>query len=161
VIVQNKNELNPLMNTIEATIVNPLMGQDIPLPTYSTAGSAGIDLRACINTALTLKPGETQLIGSGIAINIHDPNLAAILLPRSGLGVNQGIVLANLVGLIDSDYRKEIKIAVWNRSNTSFTIEPGTRICQMVFVPIAQVNFKWVDHLQDNQRDGFGSTGLS
>jgi len=148
------------MNTIEATIVNPLMGQKIPLPTYSTEGSAGIDLRACITAPLTLQPGETKLIGSGIAINIHNPNLAAVLLPRSGLGINQGIVLANLVGLIDSDYRKEIKIAVWNRSNTPFTIDPGARICQMVFVPILQVNFKWVDSLKENQRDGFGSTGL-
>lgn len=148
------------MDTIEATLINPLMGQEIPLPTYSTEGSAGLDLRACITESLILQAGETKLIGSGIAINIHNPNLAAMLLPRSGLGVNQGIVLANLVGLIDSDYRKEIKIAVWNRSKTAFTINPGERICQMVFVPILQVNFKWVDTLKDNQRDGFGSTGL-
>ncbi|NJO16042.1 MAG: dUTP diphosphatase [Thioploca sp.] len=149
------------MKTITATIINPLIGKEIPLPTYSTIGSAGIDLRACITAPLTVSAGETQIIDSGIAINIHDANLAAVLLPRSGLGVNQGIVLANLVGLIDSDYRKEIKIAIWNRSRTSFTINPGERICQMVFVPIIQVNFQWVAQLEDNGRDGFGSTGIS
>ncbi|RKZ41669.1 MAG: dUTP diphosphatase [Gammaproteobacteria bacterium] len=149
------------MHTIEAKIVNPLMGKEIPLPTYSTIGSAGIDLRACIKEPLTIQANETQLIGSGIAINIHNPSMAAVLLPRSGLGVNYGIVLANLVGLIDSDYRKEVKIAVWNRSDKPFTINPGERICQMVFIPITQVNFKWVNELEDNGRDGFGSTGLS
>ncbi|MBE9562480.1 MAG: dUTP diphosphatase, partial [Proteobacteria bacterium] len=98
---------------------------------------------------------------SGIAINIHNTNIAAMLLPRSGLGVKHGIVLGNLVGLIDSDYRKEIKIAVWNRSSKPFTINPGERICQMIFVPVIQANFKWVDKLEANGRDGFGSTGLS
>lgn len=149
------------MKPIEANIVNPLMGKEIPLPTYSTDGSAGIDLRACIATPLTIQPNETKLIGSGIAINIHDSNFAAMLLPRSGLGVNHGIVLANLVGLIDSDYRKEVKIAIWNRSHKPFTINPGERICQMVFVPIVQVDFKWVTQFEDNEREGFGSTGLS
>lgn len=148
------------MCSIEATIINPLMGQKIPLPHYSTEGAAGLDLRACINEPLTIAPGQTQLVGSGIAIKIDDPNLTALLLPRSGLGVNQGIVLANLVGLIDSDYRKEIKIAIWNRSDKPFTLQPGDRVCQMVFVPIVQVNFQWVNELEDNQRDGFGSTGL-
>ena len=149
------------MRTIEATIVNSLIGKTIPPPSYSTMGAAGIDLRACLSVPIILAPGDIQIIGSGIAINIHDPNLAAVLLPRSGLGVNHGIVLANLVGLIDSDYRKEIKIAVWNRSNQPFTINPGERICQMVFVPIVQVEFKWISELEDNQREGFGSTGLS
>ncbi len=149
------------MKTITATIINPLIGKEIPLPTYSTPGSAGIDLRACITVPLTVPAGETQMIGSGIAIDIHDSNLAAVLLPRSGLGVNQGIVLANLVGLIDSDYHQEIKIAIWNRSHTDFTINPGERICQMVFVPIVQVNFQWVAQLEANGRDGFGSTGVS
>lgn len=149
------------MQTIEATIVNPLMGKEIPLPSYSTDGSAAIDLRACMIAPVTIHPNETQVIGSGIAINIHNPKLAAVLLPRSGLGVNHGIVLGNLVGLIDSDYRREIKIAVWNRSNKPFTINPGERVCQMVFVPIVQVALKWVTHLEDNGRDGFGSTGLS
>jgi len=149
------------MEIIEATIINPLLGNKIPVPSYSTDGAAGIDLRACIDSAITIKPNATELIGSGIAINIHNPNIAAMLLPRSGLGVKHGIVLANLVGLIDSDYRKEVKIAVWNRSDKPFTINPGERICQMVFVPITQVDFKWVNELEDNGRDGFGSTGLS
>ena len=149
------------MRTIEATIVNPLIGKDIPLPTYSTEGSAGIDLRACIAAPVTIQPGETKLIGSGIAINILDSNLAAVLLPRSGLGANYGIVLANLVGLIDSDYRKEVKIAIWNRSNKPFTINQGERVCQMVFVPIVQVDFKWVAQLEENEHKGFGSTGLN
>ena len=149
------------MHTLEATIVNPLMGKEIPLPTYSTDGSAGIDLRACLANPLTIQANETKLIGSGIAINIQDPSLAAVLLPRSGLGVNYGIVLGNLVGLIDSDYRKEVKIAIWNRSDKPFTINPGERICQMVFVPIVKVNFSLVNELTENGRDGFGSTGLS
>lgn len=149
------------MEIIEATIINPLLGNEIPVPSYSTDGAAGIDLRACIDSAITIKPNATELIGSGIAINIHNPNIAAMLLPRSGLGVKHGIVLANLVGLIDSDYRKEVKIAIWNRSDKPFTINPGERICQMVFVPITQVDFKWVNELEDNGRDGFGSTGLS
>jgi dUTP pyrophosphatase len=149
------------MHTLEATIVNPLMGNEIPLPTYSTDGSAGIDLRACIANPLTIQPNETKLIGSGIAINIQDSSLAAVLLPRSGLGVNYGIVLGNLVGLIDSDYRKEVKIAIWNRSDKAFTINPGERICQMVFIPIVKVNFSLVNELTENGRDGFGSTGLN
>ncbi|MDM8567038.1 dUTP diphosphatase [Candidatus Halobeggiatoa sp. HSG11] len=149
------------MENIEATIVNPLIGNKIPVPSYSTDGAAGIDLRACIDTAVTIEANATKLIGSGIAINIHNPNIAAMLLPRSGLGVKHGIVLGNLVGLIDSDYRKEVKIAVWNRSIKPFIINPGERICQMVFVPIIQADFKWVDELEDNGRDGFGSTGLS
>jgi len=149
------------MHTLEATIVNPLMGKEIPLPTYSTDGSAGIDLRACLANPLTIQANETKLIGSGIAINIQDPSLAAVLLPRSGLGVNYGIVLGNLVGLIDSDYRKEVKIAIWNRSDKPFTINPGERICQMVFIPIVKVNFSVVNELTENGRDGFGSTGLS
>lgn len=149
------------MKMITATIINPLTYKGTPLPTYSTPGSAGIDLRACITAPLTVPAGETQIIGSGIAIDIHDSNLAAVLLPRSGLGANQGIVLANLVGLIDSNYHQEIKIAIWNRSRTDFTINPGERICQMVFIPIVQVKFKWVAQLEANGRGGFGSTGVS
>jgi dUTP pyrophosphatase len=149
------------MHTIEASIINPLIGKTIPLPTYSTDGSAALDLRACLSEPLILKANQTQLVGSGIAINIHDPNLAAVLLPRSGLGAKHGIVLGNLVGLIDSDYRQEIKIAVWNRSEVAFTINPGDRLCQMIFVPIVQVDFKWVNDLEDNNRGGFGSTGIS
>ncbi|WP_069470840.1 dUTP diphosphatase [Candidatus Marithrix sp. Canyon 246] len=146
------------MKKIEAKIVNPLIADFIP--SYATNGAAGIDLRACIEKPLEIQAGETQLIGSGIAIDINDPNLSAMLLPRSGLGVKHGIVLANLVGLIDSDYRKEVKIAVWNRSDTAFVINPGDRICQMVFVPIVQVQLEWVEELNDQGRDGFGSTGI-
>lgn len=146
---------------IKATVVNPLIGNKIPLPVRATDGSAGIDLRACIDTSLTIRPNATELIGSGIAIDITDPNITAMLLPRSGLGVKYGIVLGNLVGLIDSDYRKEIKIAVWNRSTKPFIIRPGDRICQMVFVPVIQANFQWVDELSENGRGGFGSTGKS
>ena len=145
---------------IEVMNTNPLMGNEIPLPEYATNGAAGIDLRACISQPITLQPQETQLIGSGIAINIQQKDIAAVLLPRSGLGAKHGIVLGNLVGLIDSDYKKEIKIAVWNRSNKPFTINPGERLCQMVFVPIIQVDFKWVTEIEDNGRGGFGSTGL-
>ena len=146
---------------IKATIVNPLIGNEIPVPSYSTGGSAGIDLRACIDEPLTIKANTTEIIGSGIAIDIKDASVAAILLPRSGLGAVHGIVLANLVGLIDSDYRKEIKIAVWNRSNKDFKVEQGIRICQMIFIPINRVNFEWVNELKENGRDGFGSTGLT
>jgi dUTP pyrophosphatase len=149
------------MRTIEASIINPLITKTIPLPTYSTDGSAAMDLRACLSESLIVQANETKLIGSGIAINIHDSNLAAVLLPRSGLGSKHGIVLGNTLGLIDSDYRKEIKIAIWNRSDKDFTINPGDRLCQMIFVPIVQVNFKWVENLEDNGRGGFGSTGIS
>jgi dUTP pyrophosphatase len=146
------------MKKIEAKIVNSLVADF--MPSYATDGAAGIDLRACIEKPLEIQPGETRLIGSGIAIDINDSNLSAMLLPRSGLSVKHGIVLANLVGLIDSDYRKEVKIAIWNRSDSAFTINPGDRICQMVFVPIVQVQLEWVDELNDQGRDGFGSTGV-
>ncbi len=150
------------MHSIEAKIVNPLLGDKIPLPDYATSGAAGLDLRACLAEAVTLAPGETRLIGSGLAIALHDPGLAALILPRSGLGSRHGIVLGNLVGLVDSDYQGEIKIAVWNRSNTAFTIQPGERICQMIFVPVIQAEFKLVDEFsQSSQRHegGFGHTG--
>jgi dUTP pyrophosphatase len=146
------------MKKIEAKIVNSLVADF--MPSYATDGAAGIDLRACIEKPLEIQPDETRLIGSGIAIDINDSNLSAMLLPRSGLSVKHGIVLANLVGLIDSDYRKEVKIAIWNRSDTAFTIHPGDRICQMVFVPIVQVQLEWVDELNDQGRGGFGSTGV-
>jgi dUTP pyrophosphatase len=147
---------------IEAKIINPLLGDLYPLPCYATEGAAGIDLRACIVDPLYLAPGQTQVIGSGLAINIHNPNLAAVLLPRSGLGTKHGIVLSNLVGLIDSDYQGEIRIGVWNRSDTGFTIEPGERLCQMVFVPVIQAGFNWVDEfsqISQRQAGGFGHTG--
>ncbi len=150
------------MRQIEVKIVNPLIGDSIPLPQYTTEGAAGLDLRACIEEPVTIKAGETVMIGSGLAISIQDKNLAAVLLPRSGLGVKNGIVLANLVGLIDSDYHGEIKIAVWNRSDTDFTVEAGERICQLVFVPVVQAQWDVVEEFScDSERGegGFGHTG--
>ncbi|EIJ43880.1 deoxyuridine 5'-triphosphate nucleotidohydrolase Dut [Beggiatoa alba B18LD] len=150
------------MRQIETKIISPLLGKQIPLPTYATEGAAGMDLRACLEEPITLQAGETRLISSGIAINIHDKDLAAVLLPRSGLGTKYGIVLANLVGLCDSDYQGEIQIAVWNRSQQAFTIQPGERLCQLVFVPVVQVQLQIVDNFsQSSQRGegGFGHTG--
>jgi dUTP pyrophosphatase len=149
------------MHPIEVKIVNPLIGTRFPLPEYATEGAAALDLRACIETPLTLSAGMTCLIGSGLALNIHDPSLAALLLPRSGLGSKHGVVLANLVGLIDSDYQGEIKIAVWNRSQESFNIQPGERLCQMLFVPIVQVHFNIVTAFSHNSVRGEGGFGHS
>jgi dUTP pyrophosphatase len=149
---------------IETKIVNPLMGTKIPLPSRATEGSAGIDLRACIDEPIEISPGETRLIGSGLAISIQDENLAAVVIPRSGLGIRHGIVLGNLVGLIDSDYHGEIGIAVWNRGDQPFTIHPGDRMCQMVFVPVVQVELEIVDEFTRNSargEGGFGHTGTS
>jgi dUTP pyrophosphatase len=130
-------------------------------PGYATAGSAGLDLRACVDAAVTLHPGETVLIPSGIALHIADPGLAAIVLPRSGLGHKHGIVLGNLVGLIDSDYQGQVMVSVWNRGQTAFTIEPLERIAQLVIVPVVQANFNVVDDFVASERGegGFGSTG--
>lgn len=152
------------MRQIEVKIVNPLIGDSIPLPQYTTEGAAGLDLRACIDSPVRIQAGETVMIGSGLAISIQDKNLAAMLLPRSGLGAKHGIVLANLVGLIDSDYHGEIKIAVWNRSDSDFTVEAGERICQLVFVPVVQAQWDIVDEFScDSERGegGFGHTGRS
>jgi dUTP pyrophosphatase len=146
---------------VEVKQVNPLLSQ-LGYPQYATSGAAALDLRACIKDPVTIQPNATQLIGSGLALNIHDPSLAALLLPRSGLGSKQGIVLGNLVGLIDSDYQGEVKIAVWNRGAAEFRINPGERICQMVFVPVVQVALNWVDDFaQTSARGagGFGHTG--
>src|SRR6266566_3887607 len=131
------------MKTIDVKILDPRM-QD-QLPAYATEGSAGLDLRACLDTALTIKPGETHLVPTGLAIHIGDPAYAAMILPRSGLGHKHGIVLGNLVGLIDSDYQGQIFISVWNRGQHTFTIEPGDRIAQMIIVPIVLANFKLVE----------------
>ncbi len=150
------------MPIIEAKIVNPLLGTKIPLPDYATVGAAGMDLRACIEEPITLAAHQTCFVGSGMAINIHDPNLAAVILPRSGLGAKHGIVLGNLVGLIDSDYQGEIKISVWNRSDSPFTIEVGERICQLIFVPIVQAQLQWVQDFSTmtaRSAGGFGHTG--
>lgn len=138
-----------------------MIGDKIPLPAYSTEGSAGLDLRACIESELTLEPTDTVLIPTGISVFIEDPCLAAMILPRSGLGHKHGIVLGNLVGLIDSDYQGELMVSCWNRGQSSFTINPGDRIAQMILVPVVQAEFTIVDQFQETDRgaDGFGSSG--
>jgi dUTP pyrophosphatase len=148
---------------LEVRILDPRIGRDYPLPQYATSGSAGVDLRACIDAALELKPGDTQLIASGIAIHLEDPGYAALVLPRSGLGHKHGIVLGNLVGLIDSDYQGQIFVSCWNRGQTTFTIQPGERIAQLVVVPVVQVEFTVVNEFATSQRGagGFGSSGRS
>jgi len=151
------------MQSIQLKILDPRIGTAYPLPAYATEGAAGIDLRACIDEPLEITPGRTTLIASGIAVHIADPGLAAVLLPRSGLGHKHGIVLGNLVGLIDSDYQGELKVSCWNRSEHSFTIEPGERIAQMVFVPVVQAHFEIVDGFAPSARaeGGFGHSGRS
>ena len=146
---------------LQVRILDPRIGRDYPLPQYATSGSAGVDLRACIDGAIELKPGDTQLIASGIAIHLSDPGYAAIVLPRSGLGHKHGIVLGNLVGLIDSDYQGQIFVSVWNRAQTTFTIQPGERIAQLVVVPVVQVEFDVVNEFTASERGagGFGSSG--
>lgn len=147
---------------IETKIMNPLIGNSIPLPGYATDGSAAIDLRACLNEAKTVQPGETVLIPSGIAISINDPALVALLVPRSGLGIKHGIVLANTIGVIDSDYQGEIGIGIHNRGSAPYTIEPGERICQMMFMPVTQVSLEMVNNFSletERGTGGFGSTG--
>lgn len=147
--------------TIQVKILNPRVGQDIPLPTYTTEGSAGLDLRVCIEAPLQIASGETILLPTGLAIYIADPKLAAVILPRSGLGHKHGIVLGNLVGLIDSDYQGELKISCWNRSADCFTVNPGERIAQLVFVPVVQASLTLVDEFKVTVRGegGFGSSG--
>ncbi|TXH78807.1 dUTP diphosphatase [uncultured Thiothrix sp.] len=149
------------MARIEYKILDPRIGKEFPLPTYATSGSAGMDLRACLDQALTLNPGDTQLIPTGLAIHIGDPSLAAVILPRSGLGHKHGVVLGNLVGLIDSDYQGQLMISCWNRGQQSFVIEPGERIAQMVFVPVLQVELAAVDDFDQSARGtgGFGHSG--
>ena len=149
------------MKKLQLRILSPLIGDKIPLPTYSTQGSAGLDLRACIESEVTLEPTDTVLIPTGISVFIEDPSLAAMILPRSGLGHKHGIVLGNLVGLIDSDYQGELMVSCWNRGQSSFTINPGDRIAQMILVPVVQAEFTIVDQFQETDRgaDGFGSSG--
>lgn len=149
------------MTAIEYKILDPRIGTAFPLPAYATTGSAGMDLRACLDGALTLNPGNTTLIPTGLAIHIGDPGLAAVILPRSGLGHKHGIVLGNLVGLIDSDYQGQLLISCWNRGQDSFTIEPGERIAQLVFVPVVQVSLQAVDDFNQSDRGtgGFGHSG--
>jgi dUTP pyrophosphatase len=149
------------MKELQLRIVSPLIGNAIPLPEYSTPGSAGLDLRACIENPLTLGQGDTELIPTGLSIFIEDPNYAALILPRSGLGHKHGIVLGNLVGLIDSDYQGELMISCWNRSNTEFTIQQGDRVAQLVIVPVVQTSLNIVEEFTATDRgaDGFGSSG--
>ncbi|HDH09221.1 MAG TPA: dUTP diphosphatase, partial [Gammaproteobacteria bacterium] len=137
------------------------IGNVIPLPEHATKGSAGVDLRACLDQPITVKPGETHLIGTGIAIHAADPGLAAMLLLRSGLGHKHGIVLGNLIGLIDSDYQGELKVSCWNRGDTEFTVKPGERICQMIIVPVVQAKYEIVEEFDESDRGagGFGHTG--
>jgi len=149
------------MHNIQLKILDPRIGQSIPLPEYATTGSAGLDLRAALDNAITLQPGDTSLVPTGMAIHIGDPALAAVILPRSGLGHKHGIVLGNLVGLIDSDYQGQLFVSVWNRGQTAFTIDIGERMAQLVFVPVVQAHFELVDefHASDRGTGGFGSTG--
>ena len=150
-----------MKQAIQLKIVNDKIGTDIPLPSYATEGSAGLDLRACLDEAITLKPGDTKLIPTGLSIYIQDPGLAATILPRSGLGHKHGIVLGNLVGLIDSDYQGELMVSCWNRGQTEFTIEAGERIAQLVLLPVVQAEFDIVTEFESSDRGtgGFGSTG--
>ncbi len=146
---------------IQVKILDPRMGKEFPLPKYETQDSAGMDLRACLDQSLTIQPGETHLIPTGISIYIGDPNLAAVILPRSGLGHKHGIVMGNLVGLIDADYQGPLMISCWNRGQNSYTIEPGDRIAQLVFLPIARVRFQFVAEFEATARGagGFGHSG--
>jgi len=146
---------------VQLKILDARIGKEIPIPEYATHGAAGMDLRACVDAPLTIAPGETNLIPTGLAIHIEDPSLAAVILPRSGLGHKHGIVLGNLVGLIDSDYQGQLFISCWNRGNESFTIEIGDRIAQLVFVPVVQAALQIVDEFTESHRagGGFGHTG--
>ncbi len=146
---------------IQLKILDPRVGEEIPMPAYATDGSAGMDLRACIDAPFVLEPGKSTLVPSGIAVHMGDEALAAMILPRSGLGHKHGIVLGNLVGLIDSDYQGEIKMSLWNRSDKPFVIEVGARIAQLVFVPVAKAAFQIVEAFEVSERGvgGFGHTG--
>lgn len=149
------------MKKLQVKILDPRIGHEFPLPSYATKGSAGMDLRACLDEALELTPGQTVLIPTGLSIYIEDPSLCAMLLPRSGLGHKHGVVLGNLVGLIDSDYQGQLMVSCWNRGQETFTVNPGERIAQMVLVPVVQADFDIVDEFTETDRGagGFGSSG--
>lgn len=151
------------MHIVKVKILDARIGREFPLPQRATPGSAGMDLRACLQDPLTLAPGETALVPSGIAIHLDDPGYAAVLLPRSGLGHKHGIVLGNLVGLIDSDYQGEVKVSCWNRGKESFTMQPGERIAQMVILPVVHAQFEVVSEFEESSRGagGFGHSGKS
>ena len=152
---------SPTRKIIDLKVLDKRIGDTFEMPDYQTPGSAGIDLLACVDEPLVIQPGETELIPSGIAVYIRDPSLAAVLLPRSGLGHKKGLVLGNLVGLIDSDYQGQVFISCWNRGKENCLIEPGMRLAQMVFLPIEQVDFNLVDSFEESDRGegGFGHTG--
>ncbi len=149
------------MKKIDVKILDQRIGNEFPLPTYATPGSAGLDLRALLDQQLVLQPGETKLIPTGLSIHVADPNLAAVILPRSGLGHKNGIVLGNLVGLIDSDYQGPLMVSLWNRGQQPFTVEVGDRIAQLVFVPVVQAEFNLVTDFAASERGegGFGHSG--
>lgn len=149
-------------HAIQLKILDKRLGDSFPLPAYATTGSAGLDLRACLDIPQQLAPGDTTLLPTGMAIYIRDPTLAAVILPRSGLGHKHGIVMGNLVGLIDSDYQGPLMVSCWNRGNDHFTINPGDRIAQLVFLPIVQAEFTVVDEFVQSERGkgGFGSSGI-
>lgn len=149
------------MQVIRLKVLDERLGRDFPLPEYATGGSAGLDLRACLDGPLVLAPGQTELVPTGLAIHIDDPGLAAVLLPRSGLGHRNGIVLGNLVGLIDSDYQGQVLVSAWNRSQQAFTIQPGDRIAQMVILPVVRAHFEIVTSFEATARGegGFGHSG--
>ncbi len=146
---------------LKVRILDARIGHDFPLPAYATEGSAGLDLRACLDAPLVLEPGRAELIGTGLAIHVDDPGLAAVILPRSGLGHKHGIVLGNLVGLIDSDYQGQLMVSCWNRGREPFTVKPGERIAQLAIVPVVQVELDVVDSFEESSRGagGFGHTG--
>ncbi|KAA5966648.1 MULTISPECIES: dUTP diphosphatase [unclassified Pantoea] len=150
-----------MMKKIDVKILDARVGKEFPLPTYATSGSAGLDLRACIDDVLDIAPGTTTLVPTGLAIHIADPDLAAVILPRSGLGHKHGIVLGNLVGLIDSDYQGQLMVSVWNRGQESFSLQPGERMAQLVFVPVVQAEFNLVEEFDASLRGegGFGHSG--
>jgi dUTP pyrophosphatase len=149
------------LKPVQIKVLDPRLGTEFPLPDYATAGSAGMDLRACLDESLTISPGETRLIPAGFAMHMEDSGMAAVILPRSGLGHKHGLVLGNLVGLIDSDYQGQVFVSCWNRSDTGFTVEPGARIAQMVFLPVAQACWELVNDFDSSDRGGggFGHTG--
>lgn len=151
------------LRTIDLKILDSRVGDTIELPHYATGGSAGLDMRACIDEALTVAPGKTVLVPTGFAIHVADPTLAAVLLPRSGLGHKHGLVLGNLTGLIDSDYQGQVYISCWNRSSIAYEVQPGERIAQMVFVPVEQVRFNVVEEFDASDRGdgGFGHSGTA
>jgi dUTP pyrophosphatase len=149
--------------SLQVRVLDSRIGHEFPLPHYATPGSAGLDLRACLDAPLTLAPGQSELIPTGLAIHLDDAGFAAVLLPRSGLGHKHGIVLGNLVGLIDSDYQGQVMVSCWNRGSAPFTIAPGERIAQMVIVPVVQVNLEIVEQFTESHRGagGFGSSGTT